>query len=121
MDYTGGTEPVQVRVGLINAGFLETLGVQPMLGRVISPGEDVQGGPRLAMVSNHFWQNYLGGDPHAAGNTIQLGGDSYTVIGVLLARCALPSDRAEVFASRVCPTPGAGCEPDLYIMQPSRD
>ena len=54
MDYTGGTEPVQVRVGRINAGFLETLGVQPMLGRIISPGEDVQGGPRLAMVSNHF-------------------------------------------------------------------
>ena len=41
MDYTGGTEPVQVRVGLINAGFLETLSVQPMLGRIISPGEDV--------------------------------------------------------------------------------
>ena len=59
MDYIGATEPVQVRVGLINAGFLETLGVQPMLGRIISPGEDVQGGPRLAMVSNHFWQNYL--------------------------------------------------------------
>jgi len=45
MDYTGGAEPVQVRVGLVNAGFLETLGVQPMLGRIISPGEDVHGGP----------------------------------------------------------------------------
>src|ERR1700719_2794100 len=65
MDYIGPTEPVQVRVGLINVGFLETLGVQPMLGRIISPGEDVQGGPRLAMVSNHFWQNYLGSDPQA--------------------------------------------------------
>jgi hypothetical protein len=74
MDYIGATEPVQVRVGLINAGFLETLGLQPMLGRIISSGEDVQGGPRLAMVSNHFWQNYLGSDPHAVGNTIQLGG-----------------------------------------------
>src|SRR5260370_12882021 len=46
MDYTGGSEPVQVRVGLINAGVLETLSVQPMLRRVISPGDDVQGGPR---------------------------------------------------------------------------
>jgi putative ABC transport system permease protein len=59
MDYTGETEPVQVRVGLINAGFLETLGVQPILGRIISPEEDVQGGPRLAMVSIHFWQTTL--------------------------------------------------------------
>src|SRR5690242_13962189 len=52
IDYTGGTEPVQVRVGRINAGFLETLGVQPILGRIISPAEDVPGGPPLAIVSN---------------------------------------------------------------------
>jgi hypothetical protein len=38
MDYTGGAEPVQLRVGLIDAGFLETLGVQPILGRIISRG-----------------------------------------------------------------------------------
>jgi len=63
MDYTGGTEPVQVRVGLIHAAFLETLGAQPMLGRILSSGEDVQGGPRLALASHHFWQHYLGSDP----------------------------------------------------------
>ena len=52
MDYTGGAEPVQVRVGQIDAGFLETLNVQAMLGRIISRAEDVQGAPRLVMVSN---------------------------------------------------------------------
>src|SRR5215469_3737764 len=57
MDYTSGSEPVQIHGGYINAGFLETLGVPPMLGRVISPAEDVQGGPRLVIVSNSFWQN----------------------------------------------------------------
>src|SRR5215467_6091726 len=39
MDYTGATEPVQVRVGVINAEFFLTLGVQPMLGRFISREE----------------------------------------------------------------------------------
>jgi putative ABC transport system permease protein len=116
MDYIGTTEPVQVRVGLINAGFLETLGVQPMLGRIISSGEDVQGGPRLAMVSNHFWQNYLGSDPHAAGNTIQLGGNSYTVIGVMPASFALPAEHADVFVSLMVRDPGAGAERDLHFM-----
>ena len=116
MDYIGATEPVQVRVGLINAGFLETLGVQPMLGRIISPGEDVQGGPRLAMVSNHFWQNYLGSDPHAVGNTIQLGGNSYTVIGVMPASFAPPAEHADVFVSLVVRDPGAGAERDLHFM-----
>ena len=116
MDYTGATEPVQVRVGLINAGFLETLGVQPMLGRLISPGEDVQGGPRLAMVSNHFWQSYLGSDPHAVGKTIQLGGNSYTVIGVMPASFAPPAQRADVFVSLWVSDPSGAAERDLHFM-----
>ena len=116
MDYIGATEPVQVRVGLINAGFLETLGVHPMLGRILSPGEDVQGGPRLAMISNHFWQNYLGSDPHALGNTIQLGGNSYTVIGVMPASFAPPAEHADVFVSLWVSDPGGAAERDLHFM-----
>src|SRR5216683_1381604 len=116
MDYTGGTEPVQVRVGLINAGFLETLGVEPMLGRIISPGEDVQGGPRLAMVSNYFWQNYLGSDPHAVGNTIHLGGKSYTVIGVMPASFAPPAEHADVFVSLWVGSPGAAADRGVHFM-----
>jgi hypothetical protein len=42
MDYIGATEPVQVRIGLIDEGFLETLGVQPMLGRIISSGGNLR-------------------------------------------------------------------------------
>src|SRR6267154_974481 len=116
MDYTGGTEPVQVRVGLINVGFLEVLGVQPMLGRIISLREDVQGGPRLAMVSNHFWQNYLGNDPHAVGNTIHLGGNSYMVIGVMPASFAPPAEHADVFVSIWAGNPGAAGDRAVHFM-----
>ena len=116
MDYIGATEPVQVRVGSINAGFLETLGVQPILGRTISPAEDVKGGPRLAMVSNHFWQNHLGSDPHAVGNMIQLGGNPYTVIGVMPASFALPAEHADVFVSLWVSDPGGAAERDLHFM-----
>jgi putative ABC transport system permease protein len=116
MDYTGATEPVQVRVGHINAGFLEMLGVQPMLGRIISPGEDVQGGPRLAIVSNHFWQDYLGSDPHAVGATIQLAGNFYTVIGVMPASFAPPAEHADVFVSLSVGDPGAAAQRDVHFM-----
>ena len=116
LDYTGATEPVQVKVGHIDAGFRETLGVQPMLGRIISRGEDVRGGPRLAMVSNHFWQTYLGSDPHAVGDTIQVGGNSYTVIGVMPASFAPPRERADVFISLWVDDPGGAAERDLHFM-----
>ena len=116
MDYTGGTEPVQVRVGLIDAAFLETLGVQPMLGRIILPAEDVQGGPRLAVVSNHFWQTYFGSDPHAVGNTIRLAGNSYTVIGVMPASFAPPTEHADVFVSFWVGDPGTATDRSVHVM-----
>ena len=116
MDYTGGTEPVHVRVGRINGAFLETLGVQPMLGRIMSPADDVQGGPRLAVVSNHFWQNYLGSDPHAVGNKIHLGGNSYAVIGVMPASFSPPTEHADVFVSLWAAEPGAAADRDVHYM-----
>jgi predicted permease len=116
MDYTGGTEPVQVRVGLIDAAFLETLGVQPMLGRIILPPEDVQGGPRLAVVSSHFWQTYFGSDPHAVGNTIRLAGNSYTVIGVMPASFAPPTEHADVFVSFWVGDPGTATDRSVHVM-----
>ena len=116
MDYTGGTEPVQVRVGLINAAFLETLGVQPMLGRIILLAEDVQGGPRLAVVSNHFWQTSFGSDPHAVGNTIRLGGNSYSVVGVMPASFAPPTEHADVFVSLWVGDPGTATDRSVHVM-----
>jgi predicted permease len=99
MDYTGGTEPEQILAAYVDAGLLETLGVPPMLGRIITPDEDVNGGPRNIVVSHHFWQNFLSRDPHALGKTIPLNGHDYTVIGVMPAGFALPRAHADVFVS----------------------
>lgn len=99
MNYTSGPEPVQISVGLVNAGLLETLAVPPLLGRIITPDEDVKGGPHNVVVSYHFWQDFLSGNPGAMGKTITLNGDSYTVIGVMPAGFTLPSGHADVFVS----------------------
>jgi predicted permease len=116
MDYTGGAEPLQVHVGLVDAQFLETLGVPPMLGRIISPEEDVQGGPRLAVVSCSFWQNSLGSDSHAVGRTIPLDGNSYTVIGVMPASFAPPEQHADVFVSLWVGYPEAAAYRGVHFM-----
>ncbi|HKV29316.1 MAG TPA: ABC transporter permease [Candidatus Acidoferrales bacterium] len=99
MDYRGAIEPMQVHVGLVDAGFLETLGIPPMLGHIFAPEEDVQGGPRVAVVSHRFWVSYLGSDPRAVGRTIPLDGNSFTVIGVMPASFALPNEHADLFVT----------------------
>jgi putative ABC transport system permease protein len=116
LDYTGGTEPVQVHAAYIDAGFLETLGVPPMLGRTISPDEDVKGGPRLIVVSYPFWQNFLNSNPSALGKTITLSGNDYTVIGVMPAGFTLPREHADIFVSLWVAYPEAAMFRGVHFM-----
>ncbi|HXT74396.1 MAG TPA: ABC transporter permease [Candidatus Angelobacter sp.] len=80
----------------------------------------MQGGPRVVVVSNHFWQTYLGSDPHALGKSIRLGGDSYTVIGVMPASFSPPRERADVFLSLWVAYPGGASSRDVHCYIPAR-
>ena len=40
-------------------------------------------GPKLAVLSNGLWHNRFGGDPASLGKTLELGGESYIVTGVV--------------------------------------
>jgi putative ABC transport system permease protein len=117
MDYTSGTEPMQVRGGYVNAGFLETLGLPPMLGRIISPEEDVKGGPHFVVLSYPFWQNFLSSDPQILGKTIALSGNDYTVIGVMPANFVPPREHADVFVSLWVAYPDGASERDVHFMR----
>jgi putative ABC transport system permease protein len=117
MDYTGGTEPEQSLAAYVDAGLLETLGVPPMLGRIITRDEDVSGGPRNMVVSYHFWQNFLSSDPHALGKKIPLSGNNYSVIGVMPAGFALPREHADVFVSLWVAYPEAAPYRGVHFMR----
>jgi predicted permease len=116
MDFTSGPEPLEIRVAYVNAGFLETLGVPPMFGRIISQDEDVKGGPRVIDISYGFWQNVLAGDPHVVGKSITLSGNQYTVIGVMPAGFILPREHADIFISLWVADPGAASERNVHFM-----
>src|SRR5205085_6026451 len=79
LDYTGEAEPIQVQAALCNADLFGVLGARPLLGRVISPAEDVAGGERVVVLSHAFWQRQFGGDAGVIGRSIPLSGNSYTI------------------------------------------
>ena len=116
MDYTGGAEPVQIRAGFVNAGFFPTLSITPMLGRFMTPEEAVGGGPKYAVVSYQFWQNFLSKDPRVIGRTIMLSGSSYTVIGVMPSSFVLPREKADVLLSMWVANPEADKNRDVHVM-----
>jgi macrolide transport system ATP-binding/permease protein len=76
-----GTEPVPGVV--VSAGFFKTLGVKPMLGRDFKPDEDQPQAAKTVILSYGAWQRRFGGRKDVIGQTVNLTGDSRTIIGVL--------------------------------------
>ncbi|HYZ85535.1 MAG TPA: ABC transporter permease [Bryobacteraceae bacterium] len=67
----------------VSAGFLQTLGIKPMLGRDFAIGEDLPGAPRNVLLSYGAWKKRFGGSKDILGRRVSLSGITHTVIGVL--------------------------------------
>lgn len=67
----------------VTAGFFDTLGVRPLLGRTFNPGEDAKGAPAVVILSYSTWQKRFGGRTDVVGQTVYLDGAANTIIGVL--------------------------------------
>jgi predicted permease len=73
------------------AGLFRVFGVAPSLGRGFTEDETVGTGDpptaaaRVVILSDAFWRQRYGSDPHIVSKTIQLGGQAQTVIGVMPA------------------------------------
>ena len=76
-------QPVQVSTGNATASVLPLLGIAPVLGRIFGADEDQPGHSHYALLSYALWQSQFGGDPNTVSKSIQLDGETYSVVGVL--------------------------------------
>ncbi len=76
-----GTEPVPGEK--VSAGFFQTLGVAPILGRAFQAGEDVPGAAPVVLLKYGTWQKRFGSRTDVVGQTLTLSGVAYTIVGVL--------------------------------------
>ncbi|HKV50733.1 MAG TPA: ABC transporter permease [Gemmatimonadaceae bacterium] len=68
---------------LVSGSYFPTLGLRPVLGRLIGYDDDrVIGQNYLVVLSYRYWTNDLGSDPHVIGQQIIVNGKSMTIIGV---------------------------------------
>jgi putative ABC transport system permease protein len=66
----------------VSGEFFETLGVQPVLGRLISDADDQKGCAGGVDISYAFWQRRYGGEAAAIGKEITLEGHPFPILGV---------------------------------------
>jgi predicted permease len=68
----------------VSGNYFSMLGVQPALGRLISPVDgDLGGNVPIMVLGYSYWSHKLAKDPSVVGKEIKLEGRPYTVIGVV--------------------------------------
>ena len=80
---TGDGRPDRVAGGLVGWNFFQTLGAQPMMGRLFEEQEGQPSSSHVAIISRGLWETRYGADPTIIGRRITLEGESYEVVGVL--------------------------------------
>ena len=115
----GGTDGVNLRAATsvryvtgsrVSARYFDVLGIPLYLGRSFSEEEDRPNGPSVAVVSYGLWMSTFHSDPKIIGQSIQLKGEPYTVIGVL-PRGAQTPNKADLFTP-LRPAPTGECGGD---------
>ncbi len=87
---TGDGPPELVEGGRVSWNYSDALGARPILGRTFTPDEDSAGAAHVAILSQGLWQSRFGGDPKIIGRDITIGGEPYSVVGVMPAAFHYP-------------------------------
>jgi len=91
----GAGEPEQVDGDLVSSDFFSILGVKPVMGRLLMPGEDEVGAAPVVLIGEDLWRRKFSSSPDIVGKSIRLGPKGYTVVGIIPAtfHLSLPSFR----------------------------
>jgi predicted permease len=80
----------------LSANLFETLGVTAAVGRTLEPEDDRPGAPPVAVMTYGLWQRRFGGDTSLVGQSLELNGASYTLVGILPPSFFFPIPVAEL-------------------------
>jgi putative ABC transport system permease protein len=94
VDLTDRGRPERVAATMVSANYFDVLRVPLSRGRAFTRDEERRD-PRVAVVSQRVWQDYLEGDPAGLGRTVTMDGIAVQVVGVM------PSAFEDPFQPRV--------------------
>ena len=77
-----GGEARSVNGVYVSGQYFDTLGVRAILGRTLTPADDVRGCAASAVLSYGFWQSEYGGRAGVLGKTISIDRHPIEIVGV---------------------------------------
>jgi len=68
---------------IATGNYFEVLGVKPSRGRLFSADDDQPAAAPVTVISHRAWQRRFGGDPSIIGQTIELNGQRFVIVGIV--------------------------------------
>ena len=101
--WRGPEGPIVLRGAMVSPALFPLLRAAPHLGRLFAEGEALYGAHRVALLSFRTWEDRFASDPDVVGAPLMLGGEPYTVAGVLAEGFSFPSPEEEIWTPMVVP------------------
>jgi putative ABC transport system permease protein len=117
----GESQPIRITRALVSGGLLDSLGVQPAMGRIVSPSDDLPGATPVADISYGIWKSLYGGDPNVVGRETLLSGRKFIIVGVMPPGFQFPPgevDPAQMWSALQInsASPGSRTNHNLYLL-----
>ena len=80
---SAGSPPELIQGAYITSNLFQVLKISPSLGRLFTAEEEQFGRHHVVLLSYGLWQRRFAGDRNIVGRDIKLGGETYTVAGVM--------------------------------------
>jgi predicted permease len=78
-----GDTTERVEAARVSWNYLEVMGVRPLIGRGLAPGDAVSGAAPVVVISDALWSRFFNRDPSAIGRVVRLNETAATVVGVV--------------------------------------
>jgi predicted permease len=92
---TGGQEAFRPTVAYVTGGLLESLGVAPVRGRLLTQDDNRPTANYAAVISYALWQRAFAGDPGILDRSVQFSGRKCSIVGIMPAGFEFPPGETE--------------------------
>ena len=86
MNWTSSELPIQLRTERVTSKYFSLFGAPFILGRPFNAQEDSPGASPAVVISEGLWARRFGRDASVVGKTMLLGGEPYSITGVISQR-----------------------------------
>ena len=76
-------ESSYVNGAVVTGGFFNVLGARAVIGRVLTPDDDVSGAEPVVVISDGLWRRRYGSTREIVGRRLHMDEQSFTIVGVM--------------------------------------